>query len=232
MNDNHFIELVNLYIDRQISGEEMELLEAEMQANPRRRAVYRQYCQMHRATTLVYESFRSEDGVLPTDKLKVQAKIAQFEPQYSRRKHWTYYATGLAVACVALAFAKVTFSHNAANQSQTVALKTTALQPVAVAQSLPVLSQQAVAVAQQPKPVSVIARSVSLVADQDYAAMLAAMRKEDQRAFASGQIQPSRTTSLFEDGVFDSQPAGSLRIFRSKPAASQQAEFAAFQFQR
>ncbi|MEO6994697.1 MAG: hypothetical protein ABI273_13905 [Lacunisphaera sp.] len=233
MNDNHFIELVNLYIDRQISGDEMELLEAEMQANPRRRAIYRQYCQMHRATTLVYESFRSEDGALPADPLTTPARVSRFEPQSGRRKHWTYYATGLAAACVALVFAKVTFSHNVANSFQSVAVKTTTpVQPVAVAQTLPVSSQLAVAVIQQPKPVAVIAQSVSLVADQDYAAMLAAMRKEDQRAFASGQIQRSRTTSLFEDGVFDSQPSGSSRIFRTKPAASQQAEFAAFQFQR
>lgn len=232
MKDNRFIELVNLYIDRQISGDEMESLEAEMQANPRRRVVYRQYCQMHRATTLVYESFRSEDSEQPADKLRTQAKVARFEPHYGRRKHWTYYATGLAAACVALAFAKVTFSHHAAGQTQTMAVKATAVQPLAVAQSLPVASQPATAIREQSRPSAVTARSTSLVADQDYAVMLATMRKEDQRAFASGQIQPSRTTSLFEDGVFDSQPSGSSRIFRSKPAASQQAEFAAFQFQR
>jgi hypothetical protein len=97
---------------------------------------------------------------------------------------------------------------------------------------LPVSSQPAVAVVEQSKPVAAVARPASVVADQDFAAMLAAMRREDQRAFANGQIQPSRTTSLFEDGVFDSQPAGSSRIFRNKPATSQQAEFAAFQFQR
>ncbi|HEY4249066.1 MAG TPA: hypothetical protein VGM64_19735 [Lacunisphaera sp.] len=232
MKDNHFIELVNLYIDRQISGQEMESLEAEMQANPRRRAIYRQYCQMHRATTLVYESFRSEDGALSTDKLKTQAKIARFESRDGRRKHWSYYATGLAAACVAIVFAKVTISRNTATQTQTVAVKTAAVQPLAVAQSLPVSSQPVVAVVQQPKPVAVTAPSTSLVANQDYTAMLTAMRKEDQRAFASGQIQPSRTTSLFEDGVFDSQSSGSLRNFRSTPATSQQAEFAAFQFQR
>jgi len=233
MKDNRFIELVNLYIDRQISGEEMELLESEMQANSRHRAIYRQYCQMHRATTLVYESFRSEDSEQPSDKLRTQARIARFEPQYGRRKHWTYYATGVAAACVALVFAKVSFNRLVTHETQTVAIKTTAVQPTAVAQSLmPVSSQPAVAVVEQSKPVAAVARSTSVVADQDFAAMLAAMRREDQRAFANGQIQPSRTTSLFEDGVFDSQPAGSSRIFRNKPAASQQAEFAAFQFQR
>lgn len=233
MKDNRFIELVNLYIDRQISGEEMELLESEMQTNPRHRAIYRQYCQMHRATTLVYESFRSEDSEQPADKLRTQARIARFEPQYGRRKHWTYYATGLAAACVALVFAKVSFYRlTTRHQTETVAVKTAVVQPVAVAQSLPVSSQPAVAVVEQSKPVAAVARPASVVADQDFAAMLAAMRREDQRAFANGQIQPSRTTSLFEDGVFDSQPAGSSRIFRNKPAASQQAEFAAFQFQR
>ncbi len=63
MNDNRFIELVNLYIDRQISAAETAELEAEIQGNPRRRAIYKQYCQMHRATTLVYESFRAQAPV-------------------------------------------------------------------------------------------------------------------------------------------------------------------------
>ena len=234
MKDNRFIELVNLYIDRQISGEEMESLEAEMQANPRRRAVYRQYCQMHRATTLVYESFRTENPEQPGDNLRAQTKVARFEPQSGRRKHWTYYATGLAAACVALVSAKVAFTGNrVSSQQNSIAAVQSKSAPVAVvAQSTPaVIAPVAIAVT-QPAAKPALAQANSLVASQDYAAMLAAMRKEDQRAFASGQIQPSRTTSLFEDGVFDSQPLGSSRIFRNKPTTSQQAEFAAFQFQR
>ena len=36
--------------------------------------------------------------------LRTDAKIARFETSSGRRrKHWTYYATGLAAACVALA---------------------------------------------------------------------------------------------------------------------------------
>jgi hypothetical protein len=234
MKDNRFIELVNLYIDRQISGEEIESLEAEMQANPRRRAIYRQYCQMHRATTLVYESFRSENTEQSADNLRTQAKVARFEPQSGRRKHWTYYATGLAAACVALVCAKVAFTGNRVSSQQN-SIATVQAKPAAVAvvaQSTPAVTAPAVIAVDQfaAKPVS--AHASNLVASQDYAAMLAAMRKEDQRAFASGQIQPSRTTSLFEDGVFDSQPMGSSRIFRNKPTTSQQAEFAAFQFQR
>jgi hypothetical protein len=228
MKDNRFIELVNLYIDRQITGEEMETLEAEMQASPRRRAIYRQYCQMHRATTLVYESFRTEDSEQPVEKIGAEAKVAHFEPQYGRRrKHWTYYATGLAAACVALAFARVSFSNNSSGQNSVASTQAKQIVTATVAQSPAVV---ATTVSETAKPVAV--RANTLVAEQDYAGMLAAMRRDDQRAFASGQIQPSRTTSLFEDGVFDSQNTGSSRIFRNKQSGSQQSEFAAFQFQR
>jgi len=228
MKDNRFIELVNLYIDRQITGEEMELLEAEMQSNPRRRSIYRQYCQMNRATTLVYESFRTEGAEQPADMLRTDAKITRFETHSGRpRKHWTYYATGLAAACVALAFARVTFTRSSTTQ-ETVA----AAQPAKVATAIVAQAPVQTPAVEQPKAAPAV-RANTLVAEQDYAAMLAAMRKEDQRAFASGQIQPSRTASLFEDGVFDSQKSDSARIFRNKQTqTSQQAEFAAFQFQR
>ncbi len=231
MKDNRFIELVNLYIDRQITGEEMEMLEAEMQSNLRRRAIYRQYCQMHRATTLVYESFRTEGAEQPADMLRTDAKIARFEStSQRRRKHWTYYATGLAAACVAIAFARVTFVRNSTAAShETVA----AAQPVKSSVAVVAQATAPVAVVEPAKVVPAVMRASTAVAEQDYTAMLAAMRKEDQRAFASGQIQPSRTNSLFEDGVFDSQNTESARIFRTKQTkSSQQAEFAAFQFQR
>jgi hypothetical protein len=229
MKDNRFIELVNLYIDRQITGEEMETLEAEMQSNPRRRAIYRQYCQMHRATSMVYESFRTEGAEQPADMLRTDAKIARFETKAgNRRKHWTYYATGLAAACVALAFARVTFTRNAATHPETVAT----VQPVKTTVAAVAQASVSTPAAEQPKAIPATHVN-TLVAQQDYAAMLAAMRKEDQRAFASGQIQPGRTASLFEDGVFDSQNSDSTRIFRNKrPQTSQQVEFAAFQFQR
>ena len=229
MKDNRFIELVNLYIDRQITGEEMEMLEAEMQTNPRRRAIYRQYCQMHRATSMVYESFRTEGAEQPAEMLRTDAKIARFETNSGRRrKHWTYYATGLAAACVALAFARVTFTRTTASNQDAIA----AAQPIKAAAA--VVAQAPVQAPKNDQAKTVPAtRANTLVADQDYAAMLAAMRKEDQRAFASSQIQSSRTASLFEDGVFDSQNSDSARIFRAKQVkSSQQAEFAAFQFQR
>jgi len=53
MNDREFIELLNLYVDKEISPEDALRLEAEVGANPARRKVYDQYCKMHRACCLL-----------------------------------------------------------------------------------------------------------------------------------------------------------------------------------
>lgn len=228
MKDNRFIELVNLYVDRQITAEEMEMLEAELQANARRRATYRQYCQMNRATTLVYESFRTGDADDTSEAVTGGARISRFEPGARRRRTpWLYYSCGLAAACVALVFARVNYSDSPVGQNFA---KPTLLSHKVAAVQAPIAEAPTEKVAQHPAAISM--RSNALVAEQDYAAMLAAMRREEQRAFASGEIQPSRAPSLFEDGVFDSQTASGARTFRSKQSSSSPAEFAAFQFQR
>jgi anti-sigma factor RsiW len=53
MNDSRFIELLNLYVDREITPAEAAELEAEVQASPQRRRSFNQYCRMDRACTLV-----------------------------------------------------------------------------------------------------------------------------------------------------------------------------------
>jgi hypothetical protein len=231
MKDSRFIELVNLYVDRQITAAEATELEAEMQAQPRRRAVYHQYCQMQKATTLVYESFRTnapgqEAGVAPG-----HTTIARFEDREPRRRtHWSYYAGALAAACLALVLVQMNFNRPP-DETKLAVTPPKTVPPAAL-------------VAVQPVPVvraAVEARAglVSLrnnpANEQDYAGMVAAVRLEEQRAFASNQTQSGRPPSLFEDGVFDTQPgvsASSQRTFRGKQAPAQQAEFTAFQFQR
>ena len=46
MKDSEFIELLNLYLDHEISVADAARLEAEVQGSPARRRVYREYCQM------------------------------------------------------------------------------------------------------------------------------------------------------------------------------------------
>lgn len=91
MKDNEFIELLNLYLDHEISAADAARLEAEVQRDPARRAVYLDYCRMHKACTLLADEVATEAPA-----------TVEFEPA---RRNWfpSLYATaGLAAAaCVA-----------------------------------------------------------------------------------------------------------------------------------
>ncbi len=49
MNNERFIELLNLYIDRELSGSEIQEIEEALAASPERQRIYAQYCRMQRA---------------------------------------------------------------------------------------------------------------------------------------------------------------------------------------
>ena len=223
MKDNRFIDLVNLYIDRQISAAETAELEAEIQANPRRRAIYKQYCQMHRATTLVYESFRAN---APETQAAGEGTIAHFERE--RRTSWGYYAAGLAAAaCVALVFVQLN-ARKAAEAS--LLAKADSLPAVTVAAVPPRAVSVAAPVTVEPKAGLVSLRNRAAT-EQDYAAQLTGLRLDEP----AGALPAGRLPSLFDDEVFESRPVMPLnnpRVFRSKQSPQQQAEFTAFQFQR
>ncbi|MBL9216451.1 MAG: hypothetical protein JNG83_13320 [Opitutaceae bacterium] len=236
MRDTRFIELVNLYIDRQISSAEAAELEAEIQANPRRRAVYLQYCRMHRATKLVYESFRSHaPEQQPATTPAAEGSIARFEVQRrQRRGRWGYYlGTAAAAACVAIALARI----NAPDTTATRLMATLTPAPVPTAVAAPQAREVApvqVAAADVPVAPATTLRT-TVAAETDYSALLATLREEESQAFASGRIQLAKAPSLFDDAVFDSgryAPAGNQRVFRSRQSPAVQAEFTAFQFQR
>lgn len=229
MKDHRFIELVNLYIDRQITAAETAELETEIQSNPRRRAVYRQYCKMHHATTLVYDSFRSQapdqTGAAPA----TRSTIARFGSQRRGRGYrWIYYAGGLAAAaCFAFIFARLNTQPAAGGPDALAAVNSPPPVPVAATQP-----------PTQPIPATVAAPRARLVSlpyapdETDYDALLAMLRQEEPR---NNTMQTGRLSSLFEDGAFESRqvfPAGNQRTFRSRQTPAQQAEFTAFQFQR
>ena len=223
MKDNRFIELLNLYIDRQITTEETAELEAEIQGDPRRQAVYRQYCQIHSATKLVYESFRAGAAEPATTHSGHPATVELFETR-RRRTSWVHYVGGFAAAaaCVGLFFVRYNATPEpvAALQARPVAVAAVPVPPVAKA---------AVAAAQ---PVSLRSNSPA----PDYSAMLAALREQDEeRAMASQRGQAMRSQSLFDDNLFEAkrqQAESESRPAQNRANSSQQAEFTAFQFQR
>jgi hypothetical protein len=233
MKDHRFIELVNLYIDRQITDAETTELEAEMQAHPRRRTIYRQYCQMHRATTLVYESFQHHASSQQPEIVAGKATIARLESRPQNHGiRWAYYAGGLAAACLALVLLRLNFPRTA-DAGLAATSQRSSPSAAGVASLPPVSTVRREADAARPGLVSL--PNSNLAVEQDYTAMLAALRQEEQRTAATGQLQPGRLPSLFDDGVFEFQqvsPANSQRVFRGRQTSAQPAEFTAFQFQR
>ncbi len=233
MKDSRFIDLLNLYIDRQISVTETAELEAEIQQNPKRQAVYRQYCQIHSATKLVYDSFRAhapEQPVLPADRTGV---VELFETK-RRRNHLAYYAAGglAAAACLTLVFMR----HN----STPPAGLTIAANPTEVRSTPPTpapVQVATVAPVKMPEPaVSFVSLRNAATNTPDYSAMLAVLREQDQeRAIANGNPPAAPIHSLFDDGLFNANrvvPAQDSKLFRIQQTSGSPGDSTVFQFQR
>ena len=93
MKDNEFIELLNLYLDHEISPADAALLEAEVQRNAERRHVYQQYCRMQKGCTLLAADFTSDTPA-----------VVALQPRTRRAAFPNLYAVGglmAAAACVA-----------------------------------------------------------------------------------------------------------------------------------
>lgn len=65
MKQDKFIELLNLYLDLEISLEDATRLEEEIQRSPERRKLYREYCQMQKGCSLIAEKFSESDQTEP-----------------------------------------------------------------------------------------------------------------------------------------------------------------------
>jgi hypothetical protein len=102
MNDSKFIELLNLFLDCEITPDDAKLMESEVQRSPARRRVYREYCEMQKACIVLAEQ------------TETSASAVEFNTpeSYPRSLSWNLgswgigaYATGFcaAAACLALA---------------------------------------------------------------------------------------------------------------------------------
>src|SRR3954452_15409370 len=101
MKDSEFIELLNLYLDHEISAADAARLEAEVTANAKRRQVYQQYCRMQKACKIVGEKFVPETAAAPA------GNVVAFELATAPARRTSLYAFGgllAAAACVALVF--------------------------------------------------------------------------------------------------------------------------------
>lgn len=149
MNKPEFIELLNLYVDREISPLDATRLEEEVLKHADRREIYLEYCRIHKACATLAEQFREAAPAAPAE----AAEIA-----FAPRRFWTpaLLATGFAAAA-ACVIAAVSFGHRsiapAAAESENAALAASAAPAVAAAPALrPVFTgrPQAALVSAQP----------------------------------------------------------------------------------
>jgi hypothetical protein len=106
MKETRFIELLNLYVDQQLTGAEAAELEAELQGRPERRRTYQQYCRMQKACTQLFEHERRNAPASLTLARAVAAadeKIVSF-PAAAVRRSRLRYASGLAAMAACVAF--------------------------------------------------------------------------------------------------------------------------------
>jgi hypothetical protein len=91
MKDSEFIELLNLYLDHEISSADAARLEAEVARHPGRARIYRQYCGMQKACMILADQFHEAAPARLADRIAVAAPV---------RGNWglTFAATSLAAA--------------------------------------------------------------------------------------------------------------------------------------
>ncbi len=110
MNDERFIEMLNLYIDRELSGAEIDEIEEAIASSPERQKIYAQYCRIERATQhLLNETDVPQPRIAELiAAARSDDNTVEFEPAPKAPKtRWLGWGTSvasLAAACLAIVF--------------------------------------------------------------------------------------------------------------------------------
>jgi hypothetical protein len=214
MKDSKFIELLNLYVDHQISAADAALLETEIQRSPGRRRVYRQYCQMQKACVSLAENFLPQTSA--------GGKVVEFPTQHRRFAAVTYImGVAAAAACIALVVVnRQSFDRTTTPATPAVARVASAPVPAVSAPTLPSVARVELqpAFALSTRDGSVV--STSLVSndrvplDWMNRVQLSRLSKEEMWLEARPTFRPEDLT------------------FRSRRAFEGQAEMMSFRFQK
>jgi hypothetical protein len=215
MKEREFIELLNLYVDREISAEDALRLESAVLDDPKRREIYDQYCRMAKACTM-----------LTADTMATASEpiAADFRP----RQSWGFgpFAAGLAAAAVCAAVI-ITFKYRA-SELASLALSS----PVAVA-----APRAAVAPAADlgMKPVFLV-RPLDLTAGSPARLQLAAADKSPANQLDwIGAIKLTPVLNATNSDLMSPRTSLKAASLTGLPAAAdsdEQGEMTAFRFQR
>jgi hypothetical protein len=104
MKDTEFTELLNLYLDHEISAADAARLESEVQTNPARRRIYHQYCRMQKACKMVAADFQTDTDAVVAGHDK---RVVAFSPDVAAQRRGlgalqTFGTFAAIAACVAI----------------------------------------------------------------------------------------------------------------------------------
>lgn len=219
MKESKFIELLNLYVDHEITAADAALLEAEIGRSPDRRRVYRQYCAMQKACTVLEYDFR-------TDEAAPAANVIAFPTPRRTGRTWAY-AAGLAAAAACVAFVFVGRTPVATPGQGTV-------QTVAAAQPLqPVAKSEFAAVAKaRPLTVRPVLQPVFAGLNGSSEGDTSLTLTDNSQLDWMNRVQLQRVR--MEDLRFDTQESlkQDIRANRVNQPLKANVEMTAFQFQR
>ncbi len=106
MKHEEFLELLNLYLDHEISAADASRLEAEVQSDAARRAIYHEYCRMQKACMILASDFRETE--VATAESGAGGKVVAFGTAAARRRSRVQLVAAasatLVAACVTLVF--------------------------------------------------------------------------------------------------------------------------------
>lgn len=227
MNDKRFIELINLFVDHEISAAESAELEREIMGNPARRRVYQQYCKINKASVVLAGKFQA-GSALAESKFANSARnmdtlVSRGVVRKAKSFSWAW-ISGLGMAAAAACVAFVLVRHDASSGAAPL--------------SSPVVAQQA-PVPQAPAP-QVKAKAIApIAATSGFNATLVA--QTDATGAQSGpslawvdrlEIPAVRRVST-EDLSFETKAEPQdPRTFRSDRPMNMKVEMTAFQFQK
>lgn len=254
MKDSEFIELLNLYLDHEISAVDAARLEAEVQVNPARRKVYQQYCRMQKACKVLAADFTTADSSAATEAEKkvvaFDAAVATAAAERRQRVRGLYSLGGLAAVAACIAFVLVNRGTPDAPSTQAevaaasaAAAPTVTAPPVAVATTSPVTRGGIVSVAgnraasARVQP-SLVSEQLFLSNTSTHALLTASVQDSaNQLAWIPNlQLAPLSQRTSAEDLRFDARPATlrpedrTLGGPQAQPGA--EIEMAAFRFVR
>jgi hypothetical protein len=214
MKEREFIELLNLYVDREISAEDALRLESAVLDDPKRREIYDQYCRMAKACTmLTADTMASASEPIAVD----------FRPH----RPWGFgpFAAGLAAAAVCAAVI-ITFKYRA-SELASLALSS----PVAVAAPAPAAAPVADL---DMKPVFLV-RPLDLTAAGSARLQLAATDRPANQLDWIGAIHLTPVLNATNSDLMSPRTGLKAAALTGLPAAAdsdEQGEMAAFRFQR